>query len=74
MRVVMAKTANDFVANGLPPQKAAEAALEILRKRTGSHAGLIVLDPQGSLGSAFSTPYMSFGYRTSDSNAATISG
>jgi beta-aspartyl-peptidase (threonine type) len=73
MRVVMAKTVNDFVTNGLPPQKAAEAALEVLRRRTGGHAGLIVLDQQGRLGSAFSTPYMSFAYRTSDSDASTIS-
>ena len=64
MKIVLAKTANDFVAAGKSPQAAAEEAIALLTKRTGGRAGLIILDRQGQPGFAFSTQDMAYAYRT----------
>ena len=69
MKIVMAKTANDFVAAGKAAQQAADDAMALLTKRTGGAGGLIVLDRYGRPGIAFSTPNMAYAYRT-----ATASG
>jgi beta-aspartyl-peptidase (threonine type) len=60
MRVVMAKTAADFVASGLDAQTAANAAIEVLGRRTKGLGGLIVVDRVGRFGAAFSTPHMTW--------------
>ena len=73
MKVVLAKTANDFVAAGNPPQIAAEEAIAYLTKRTGGCGGLIIVDREGRVGFAFSTPNMAYGYRTL-SSAGTFTG
>ena len=67
MKVVLAKAVSDLLADGLEPQAAAEKALALLAERTGGQGGLIVVDPAGRLGSAFTTSHMAYGYRTSDS-------
>jgi beta-aspartyl-peptidase (threonine type) len=72
MRVVLAKTANDFVVNGLSAQAAAEAAIAVLSKRTAGRGGLIMLDRQGRVGAAFSTPHMAYAFRTSDTDPPTL--
>ncbi|MBI4462527.1 MAG: isoaspartyl peptidase/L-asparaginase, partial [Acidobacteria bacterium] len=66
MKVVMAKMASDFLARGLDPQGAAEEALAVLSKRTRGTAGLILVDPQGRVGAAFTTPRMAHAFRTSE--------
>jgi L-asparaginase / beta-aspartyl-peptidase len=65
MKVVLAKAANDFVAAGKTPQAAADAAIELLTKRTTGRGGLVILDRTGQVGFAFSTPDMAYAYRTS---------
>jgi beta-aspartyl-peptidase (threonine type) len=72
MKVVLAKTASDFLAAGLAPQAAAERALAVLYERTQGQGGLIVLDRTGRAGFAFTTPNMAFAFRTSDSPDAVV--
>jgi L-asparaginase / beta-aspartyl-peptidase len=68
MKVVLAKTANDLVAGGKPPQHAADDAIAILAKRTGGRGGLIMVDTRGRIGFAFSTPHMAYAYRNATSS------
>jgi beta-aspartyl-peptidase (threonine type) len=63
MKVVLSKTANDFVVEGKEPQMAAQESIELLAKRTGGRGGLIILDRQGRPGFAFSTADMAYAYR-----------
>jgi beta-aspartyl-peptidase (threonine type) len=64
MRIVMAKTAADLVENGRSAQEAADKAVEILTRRTSGTGGLIVIDRNGRLGVAFSTPHMTWAGRS----------
>lgn len=48
IRVVLAKTAVDFVHNGIPAQAAAEHAITRLAASTQQEAGLILVDRQGN--------------------------
>ncbi|MGH9788925.1 MAG: isoaspartyl peptidase/L-asparaginase family protein [Candidatus Acidiferrales bacterium] len=67
MKVVMAKAAADLLAGGLAAQAAAEKAVAVLAERTEGKGGLILLDRNGSVGAAFSTPNMAHAFRSSDS-------
>jgi beta-aspartyl-peptidase (threonine type) len=69
MKVVLAKTASDFVAAGRAPQMAADDAIGHLTKRTGGRGGLIIVDREGRVGFAFSTANMAYAYRTLSSSA-----
>ena len=69
MKVVLAKTASDFVAAGKPAQAAAEAVIALMSRRTAGRGGLILLDRHGRVGTTFSTSNMAYAYRT-----ATASG
>jgi beta-aspartyl-peptidase (threonine type) len=60
MKIVMAKTAADFMAKGESPQAAADAAVRLLTERTAGQGGLIVIDRHGRLGASFSTPDMAW--------------
>jgi len=63
MRVVMAKTATDFLRpSSSTPIRAAQAAVQLLAKRGKGTGGLILLDKQGHPGFAFNTPRMAYGY------------
>jgi L-asparaginase / beta-aspartyl-peptidase len=63
MRVVMAKTAADFLRpTNSTPARAAEAAVQLLANRGKGTGGLILLDKHGNPGFAFNTPRMAFGY------------
>ena len=63
MRVVMAKTATDFLRpSSSTPIRAAQAAVQLLAKRGNGTGGLILLDKQGQPGFAFNTPRMAYGY------------
>ena len=64
MKVVLAKFACDRMAEGLDPQSVAESAAAYLNERTGERGGLILIDRQGRIGSAFNTPHMAFASRT----------
>jgi L-asparaginase / beta-aspartyl-peptidase len=64
MKVVLAKGAADLVAAGHHPQAAAEAAIQLLSRRTSGAGGLILVDRAGRLGATFSTPHMSWAGKT----------
>lgn len=66
MRVVMAKTAVEFLRAGQEPEAAAKAAARVLHQRGRGTGGLILLDKNGTPGFAFNTPRMAFGYVASD--------
>ena len=52
IRVLMAKTAVDFLKAGTEPTSAASQALDLLAVKTGSTAGLILIDRNGNVGYA----------------------
>ncbi len=70
MKIMMAKTATDFLRTGVGPRlsamDAANAALDVLQRRTHGTAGLILLDRNGEPGFAFNTPDMAYGYTTDE--------
>ena len=66
MKIVMAKAAADFVGNGHTPQTAADMAVGALARRTSGVGGLIVVDRHGGTGVSFSTPHMSWAFRSSN--------
>jgi beta-aspartyl-peptidase (threonine type) len=50
IRVVMGKTAVEFLKQGLSPDEAARQALALLEEKTGKEAGLILIDRKGRFG------------------------
>jgi L-asparaginase / beta-aspartyl-peptidase len=67
MKIVMAKTAVDFLRPaGSTPERAANAAIQLLSNRGKGTGGLILLDRKGKPGFAFSTPRMAYGYVAPD--------
>lgn len=69
MRVVMAKTAADFLRPaGSTPDRAAKAAVQLLANRGKGTGGLILLDKNGHPGYAFNTPRMAYGYVNNESD------
>ncbi len=74
MKIVLAKTANDFVVAEKSPQEAADQATALLGKRTTGRGGLIILDPQGRVGIAFTTKKMAWACRTLKASALFDSG
>jgi L-asparaginase / beta-aspartyl-peptidase len=55
MRVVLAKSTLEILKSGADPQAAANQAVVLLAKKTGSTGGLIVIDRQGRIGYARNT-------------------
>ena len=72
MKVLLAKAASDRLAAGADPQAAAEQSLALLRERTEGTGGLIVVDKDGRLGAAFTTPHMAYAFRTSEAADFTV--
>jgi L-asparaginase / beta-aspartyl-peptidase len=64
MKLVLAKTASEFILSGKSPQEAAAAAVSLLGKRTAGRGGLIVVDREGRIGTSFSTPDMAYAFKT----------
>jgi beta-aspartyl-peptidase (threonine type) len=72
MKIVMAKTAADFLRPaGSSPTRAAQAAVELLAKRGKGTGGVILLDKNGTPGFAFNTPRMAYGYVAPDGSFLT---
>ena len=65
MKLVLAKTASDFILSGKSAQEAAAAAVSLLGKRTAGRGGLIIVDREGGVGTSFSTPDMAYAFKTS---------
>jgi len=64
IRVVMARSALEFLGSGSPVAQAARRAVDLLESRTGGRGGIILMAPDGNLGFAFSTPHMAHAYHT----------
>jgi beta-aspartyl-peptidase (threonine type) len=58
MRVVLGKTAAEFIHAGADAASAARQAVAVLGQKTGSTGGLIVIDQQGRIGYARNTTHM----------------
>ena len=66
MKVVISKTACDFIDRGMSAQEAAQAAIAILAERTTGEGGLIVVDRLGGVGVAHNTPYIAHAFISVD--------
>lgn len=64
IRATMVRVALERMAQGAPPTDAAEHALELLRARLDAAAGLILVDPRGRVGVAYTTPAMASAWIT----------
>ncbi|AIF69918.1 asparaginase [Palaeococcus pacificus DY20341] len=63
IKLVLAKSAVDFVRFGLTAQKASEAAISLATEHFGSdNAGVIMIDARGNIGFAKNTKHMSVAY------------
>ncbi len=62
IRLLIAKRAADFVAQGASAHEAAEAAIAFLGKHAMGTGGLIVVDHMGNTGFARNSQYMSYSY------------
>ncbi len=60
MRLVLAKTATDCLAQGFLPVAAARHAVALLGGRVGGRGGIILIDRSGRLGWARNTPAMTW--------------
>jgi L-asparaginase / beta-aspartyl-peptidase len=58
IRVVLGKTAIDFLSEGIDPNAAARKSLALLEAKTGAQAGLIMIDCHGRIGYARNTTHM----------------
>lgn len=66
MRILLAKTAVDYLENDTHPQQAAERAIQRLADRGKGLGGCILLDRHGRVGWAFNTPRMAHAWRCAD--------
>ena len=68
MKLVLAKTASDFILSGKSAAEAAAAAVSLLGNRTKGRGGVIVVDCDGRVGTSFSTPDMAYAFRSSSTS------
>jgi beta-aspartyl-peptidase (threonine type) len=71
MKIVMAKTAADFLrpptgGAALAAQQAAQRTVQLLAERGKGTGGLILIDREGHTGFAFNTSHMAYGYVAPD--------
>ena len=71
MKVVISKTACDFIDRGMTAQEAADAAISVLAERTVGEGGLIVVDRLGGVGVAHNTPYIAHAFIAADGKLIT---
>ena len=79
MKVVMAKTAVDFLRSAVldfstttnAATCAAQQTIDLFARKTHATAGLILLDRNGNPGFAFNTPRMAYGYVAQDGSFIT---
>ncbi len=62
MKIVISKTTCDFVGSGLSAQAASDAAIQLLKERTGGKGGLVTIDRRGNVGIAFNTEAMPYAF------------
>jgi beta-aspartyl-peptidase (threonine type) len=73
IRIVMAKSAVEFLKRGADPLSAANQALILLEQKTAGTGGLILIDRHGRIGYARNTPCMPVCFITNDKGAVTTS-
>ncbi len=66
IRTTLTRTALELLRDGRDPIQAAQVAVDLLRNRTGSEAGLILIDPLGRVGYVYNTPTMSVAFLAGD--------
>ncbi|MEM3699309.1 MAG: isoaspartyl peptidase/L-asparaginase [Candidatus Bathyarchaeia archaeon] len=69
IRLVLAKTACNYMENGKTAQEAAEMAINLVNKRitsTYNSMGLIAIDTHGRIGAAHNSPNLCWAYITSE--------
>ena len=66
MRLCLAKTAIDWMRQGVPAEDAARRAIALIGERTGGSGGTILIDRSGRLGWARNTATMSWAACASD--------
>lgn len=66
IKVVLAKTAVDLLAQDTEPDLAAQRAIEVLARRADGLGGCILLDRNGRVGWAYNTPRMACAYMTAE--------
>jgi len=66
IRTSLTRTAIELLRDGRDPTQAAQVAVDLLRNRTGSEAGLILIDPLGRVGYVYNTPAMSVAFHSED--------
>lgn len=64
MKLVLAKSAADKVTRGQSPQQAAKQMIDMMKSRLNGHGGMILMDRQGRIGIAYSTPRMAWGWKS----------
>jgi beta-aspartyl-peptidase (threonine type) len=76
MRLVLAKTACNFMQNGKTAQKASELAIKLVNRRiaTGYNSmGIIAIDTYGRIGAAHNSPNMCWAYLNREMREPTVS-
>jgi beta-aspartyl-peptidase (threonine type) len=66
MRVVLAKTAVEYLRAGLTPDETARRSVDYLLQRGRGNGGLIILGADGTPGLAFNTTRMAYAYVAAD--------
>lgn len=74
IRLVLAKTALEFLRTGEEPMGAARRTVELLTARIGADAGIILLDPLGRIGIAKNTAQMACACIQGDDSALKVFG
>lgn len=70
MKILMSKTACDFMCQGMSAQQAADASVKFLEKKVNGLGGVITIDTSGEVGLAFNTPRMAYAYIREGENPA----
>lgn len=68
LRVMLCKTACDFLPTSAP-MEAASKSMDVLYKRVKGFGGVIMISPEGEYGFAHNTPRMAFAYADDEGNA-----
>ncbi len=64
MRLMLAKSATDFLRSGLSAKQAAEKSVNDLKDRVSGDGGIILIDKNGQAAYAYNTPFMAVGEAT----------
>ena len=71
MKVLISKQVCDYIAAGLPAQRACLAAIELLGKRVSGTGGIIAVEANGQVGVGFNTYAMPYAFVTGDGQIVT---